>query len=118
MYSDATLLAVPERLRGARRKAYVLAPVSRLQRAHAVHVVAVRVRCEDVGYGAPAGGFEDGAKVPGVGGARVDHRERLSADEIGIGALEGERAGVVGDEAHDAWRDACPARHRRTACRS
>ena len=37
--------------------------------------------------------------------ARVDHGERLRADEIGVGALEGERAGVVGDEALDARRD-------------
>src|SRR6266566_2597544 len=38
-------------------------------------------------------------------GAGVDHRHLALADDIGAGALEGERAGIVGDDAADARRD-------------
>src|SRR5438309_1119080 len=38
-------------------------------------------------------------------GAGVDHRHLALADDIGAGALEGERAGIVGDDAPDARCD-------------
>jgi len=34
-------------------------------------------------------------------GTRVDQGDGVGADEIGVGALEGEVVGVVGDDPHD-----------------
>jgi hypothetical protein len=34
-----------------------------------------------------------------VVGPGIDHRQGIGADDIGVGALEGERARVVGDDA-------------------
>ncbi len=80
------------------------------QRRQAVGVVAVRVGDEDVAHAALADGGEDGLVMRGVVGAGIDERQIVAAaDDVGVGALEGERARIVGDDAHDARRQL--ARH-------
>jgi len=77
----------------------------RLERRGAVHMVAMGVRDEDLADGAAGGGLQDGGRVGLVGGAGIDDRELRHADEVSVGALEGEGARIAGDDAHDAGTD-------------
>ena len=79
------------------------------QRGQSVGVIAVRVGDEHVAEPALADGFEDGFQVRGILGAGIDQREIVAADDVGVGALEGERAGIVGNDADHAGRQL--ARH-------
>src|SRR5215475_12883869 len=73
----------------------------RAQGRQPVDVVMMRVGDEDMRDRPPAGRPQDGRQMRLIIGAGIDQGERAGADQIGVGALEGEVIGVVGDDAHD-----------------
>jgi len=77
-----------------------LGPGGRDQRRQAVDVVVVGVGDKDVGEPPPADGAQDRGQVLSIIGPRIDQRQMVGADEIGIGALKGKMIGVVGDDPH------------------
>jgi len=84
--------------------------------SRAVAMVAVGVRDQDVGDGPARCRGEDRRPVGLVVGTGIDDGECRRADEVGVGALEGERARVRGDDTNDARRHrvggAVAERHR------
>ena len=68
-------------------------------------MVAMRVGDEDVRDRLVADRIEDRLRVRLVVGAGVDDRDLSASDDVGDGAGEGERAGIVGDDPADAWRN-------------
>ena len=64
-------------------------------------MVAVGVGDQEVAYSLAGQGGEDGVHVLGQGGARVDHGDTTAPDDVGPGAVEGEGARVVRDDAPD-----------------
>jgi hypothetical protein len=71
-----------------------------LQRTRRRRVIAMRVRAEDPAN-APATRVEDRRDVPVERRARVDHRDLVLADEVGVGPRPGHLAGIRRDEARD-----------------
>jgi hypothetical protein len=68
-------------------------------------VVAVRVRDQNLRDGFTAERGKDRVDMAGIGRARIDDGDRPFAYYISVGALERERARVVGDDAPDARGD-------------
>src|SRR5262245_47127393 len=73
----------------------------RTQGRQPVDVVVMGVGDEDMRDRPPARRPQDGRQMRLIIGAGIDQGKRAGADEIGVGALEGEVIGVVGDDAHD-----------------
>ena len=69
-----------------------------------VDVIAVGVGDDDMADGATADEVDDGLKMRFILGPRVDDREIVRADDVGVCSLEGEHAWIVGNEANDARR--------------
>ena len=85
-------------LAGAMRPVGVGGRVTHLaQQRAAGRMVIVGVGHQHVGDALPFGGLHDGVDVGGVRRARVDDRHVAAADDVGAGAVERERAGVLRD---------------------
>ena len=82
-------------LGGAAAETHRLGPGGGEQRRHAVGVVAVGMGDEDVGEPPLPDVFEDGLQVRGILRAGIDQRQVVGADDIGVGALEGEGPGLL-----------------------
>ena len=68
------------------------------------HVIDVGVGDEDVRHRLAAHGLEHGLDMILLIGARIDDRHLAVTDDVGAGALEGEGAGIAGDDAADQRR--------------
>ncbi len=67
-------------------------------------MVAMTVRDEDMLDAHSLGSLGDGLEMLRVLGARIDNCEFVAADEIGVGAEEGVRGGIIGDDTAYALR--------------
>jgi hypothetical protein len=68
-------------------------------------VIVVGVRDDDMRQRAVADRAQDRRKVCSIHRPRIDQHDFAAlADDIGVGALVGERARIVGDDAHDPRR--------------
>ena len=65
----------------------------------------MRVRDEDVRHGLAAHRIEHRRDVRRIVRARIDDRDLAAPDDVAERALEGERPGIVGDDAAHARRD-------------
>ena len=64
-------------------------------------MIDMSVRHEDMRHRLAAHGVQHGIDVVLLIGAGIDDRHLAMTDEVGAGALESERARVVGDDAAD-----------------
>jgi hypothetical protein len=67
-------------------------------------MVAVGVSDDDVRHGLAPHRVEQGRDVRLVDGAGIDDGDAAAADDVAHRALEGERAGIVAQDAPDAGR--------------
>ena len=82
-----------------------LAAEQRLQGARAVAMVAMAMRDEDMSEALAPYRGGDRLQMPLVARARIDDGDLAAADDVAVGAEEGIRARIVGDDAPDAGRD-------------
>ena len=75
--------------------AQTMAPVCVLELAGERRMVAMGVADEDVADRPPADRRKQRGKMRLVVGPGIDHRQIVAADDIAVGAVEGERAGIV-----------------------
>ena len=68
-------------------------------------MIAVRVGDENMGDGLAAHGVKQRPDMRIVVGAGIEDRDFAAADDVTHRALEGERAGIVGDQRAHARRD-------------
>ena len=68
-------------------------------------MVAMRMTDENVADRPVADRIEQYPQMRIVIRTRIDHRQRLASNEIAVGAVEGERAGVFGGDALDVRRN-------------
>ena len=87
-----------------RTEAQDLAAERFLKRARAVAMVAMAMGDEDVADALALGRVGDCLDVPLIVGSRIDDSDVSAADEIGVGAEERVRRGVVGDDAANSGR--------------
>jgi len=87
---------------GLASEAHGLGPGGGEQGRQAVGVVAVGVGDQHMADAARGHGRENGGKMFRVLGPRIDEGQVAGAHEVGVGALECEVVGVVGDDAHHA----------------
>ena len=68
-------------------------------------MVAMRVADEDMADRPPADRRKQRGKMGVVVGPGIDHRQIVAPDDVAVGAVEGERPGIVGRQPPHAGRD-------------
>ena len=76
-----------------------------LQQPGERRVVAMRVADEDMADRPAVDGAEQSRQMIGVVRAGIDDRQAVPADDVAVGAVEGERAGIVDGQPPDSRRD-------------
>ncbi len=90
--------------RAMRAEAIGLGAGRSLDRGRGGRVVVMRVGDEDVGDGLAVERLQQRVDMVLLLRAGIDHRDLAVADDVGAGALEGERAGIARDDAADQRR--------------
>jgi len=75
------------------------------ERRQAIDVIVMGVGDEDVGETPSLECPQDCCQMRRIVRTWVDQRDGIDADQIGVGALEGEVVGVVGDDPHHSRRE-------------